>query len=734
MEESYVNAVIGNTSEFCEIFNNYEDELKNLGEKCDAISKEVEDYNNSVTTNGNASEQSYDALDDARKYHDTEGNVIAYGDLTVAQKRGLAKDALFIADREIELHDKMAEASYNMHQSARNFVKNLKSKLDEVKRSNNHLGQLNLQYVADMARNQNVIDDCLHDIALANTVDEKKSITERRIQALKENRKTELTFRINMALINATNLIQATFMQAIANMEANIDNEFENVDTYTAGVIEEEMDIMSDLTKLMASFTNIKNEYQTEKELINSINEKCKAMKKAYDDKDVRGFANQVMKSTKEFSKLIEDIQKYNEESKIKSDEPTPIEPKPGEGEPEPEPKPGEGEPEPEPKPGEGEPTPVEPEPTPVEPVRQNQDVEYKVNRRRQADSAKRNLGMAALGIGLVAANGLGLGVLAGPYLSAGILGVAALGAAKGGLTVWKRHSATHKLKKIAKDLNKVGFDIKLGEFDYEAGTVAYMIKGEDGEYTPFVSADQNPELASIINDRLSKEFKNDKRGVKNPSQTDKFEIDMQLMPKVTINNLEAAYAPIGGIRSFKDDVLGEAFSWDTNSSWLAKLKDKKFIRNIKDKSEKPVEEANIEDIVEDPVVEEVGEELSEEEVTPVVEEGPVVEGEPIVEGEPVAEEENIVEGAPAVEGDPVVEEVEPTVEGEPVVEGVNPAVETPTEEDLFADLEDPSANMNFTDEELAALLADLGSADGLEQGADELVQAVEEEQRGRTL
>lgn len=729
MEESYVNAVIGNTSEFCEIFNNYEDELKNLGEKCDAISKEVEDYNNSVATNGNASEQSYDALDDARKYHDTEGNVIAYGDLTVAQKRGLAKDALFIADREIELHDKMAEASYNMHQSARNFVKNLKSKLDEVKRSNNHLGQLNLQYVADMARNQNAIDDCLHDIALANTVDEKKSITERRIQALKENRKTELTFRINMALINATNLIQATFIQAIANMEANIDNEFENVDTYTAGVIEEEMDIMSDLTKLMASFTNIKNEYQTEKELINSINEKCKAMKKAHDDKDVRGFANQVMKSTKEFSKLIEDVQKYNEESNIKSDEPTPIEPKPGEPNPgEPEPNPGE----PEPNPGEPEPNPgePEPEPTPVEPVRQNQDVEYKVNRRRQADSAKRNLGMAALGIGLVAANGLGLGVLAGPYLSAGILGVAALGVAKGGLTVWKRGAATHKLKSIARKMRKEGFDIKLGEFDYEAGTVSYMIKGEDGEYTPFISADQNPELASILNDRLSKEFKNDKRGLKNPSQTDKFEIDMQLMPKVTINNLEAAYAPIGGIRSFKDDVLGEAFSWDTNSSWLAKLKDKKFIRNIKDKTEKPVEEANIEDIVEGPVVEEEGEELSEEEVTPVVEEeGPVVEEAPAVEGEPVVEE-----GAPVVEGEPVVEEGEPTVEGEPVVGGVNPAVETPTEEDLFADLEDPSANMNFTDEELAALLADLGNADGLEQGTDELAQAVEEEQRGRTL
>ncbi len=64
----------------------------------------------------------------------------------------------------------------------------------------------------------------------------------------------------------------------------------------------------------------------------------------------------------------------------------------------------------------------------------------------------------------------------------------------------------------------------------------------------------------------------------------------------------------------------------------------------------------------------------------------------------------------------------------------MNPAVETPTEEDLFADLEDPSANMNFTDEELAALLADLGSADGLEQGADELAQAVEEEHHGRTL
>ena len=44
MEQSYVNEVIGNTSEFCDIFNNYEDKLKELGEKCDSISKEVENY------------------------------------------------------------------------------------------------------------------------------------------------------------------------------------------------------------------------------------------------------------------------------------------------------------------------------------------------------------------------------------------------------------------------------------------------------------------------------------------------------------------------------------------------------------------------------------------------------------------------------------------------------------------------------------------------------------------
>ena len=118
MEQSYVNEVIGNTSEFCDIFNNYEDKLKELGEKCDSISKEVENYNSSVATNGNASEQSYDALDDDRKYHDENGEVIPYGLLSETQKRGLAKDAMFVADREIELKDMMAEASYEMHQSA----------------------------------------------------------------------------------------------------------------------------------------------------------------------------------------------------------------------------------------------------------------------------------------------------------------------------------------------------------------------------------------------------------------------------------------------------------------------------------------------------------------------------------------------------------------------------------------------------------------------------------------
>ena len=41
---------------------------------------------------------------------------------------------------------------------------------------------------------------------------------------------------------------------------------------------------------------------------------------------------------------------------------------------------------------------------------------------------------------------------------------------------------------------------------------------------------------------------------------------------------------------------------------------------------------------------------------------------------------------------------------------------------------------MDLDDEELAALLADLGNADNLEQGADEIARAAEEEAPSRRL
>ena len=774
MEQSYVNEVIGNTSEFCDIFNNYEDKLKELGEKCDSISKEVENYNSSVATNGNASEQSYDALDDDRKYHDENGEVIPYGLLSETQKRGLAKDAMFVADREIELKDMMAEASYEMHQSAHKFLKDLQDKLVDIRRSNSRLSALNLQYVADMARNQNVIDDCLYQATKVTTADEKREIANRRIQALKDNRKTELTFRINTALIDATNLIQSTFNQVIISMEDNIKNEFENVDTISAGLMEDKIDILSDLSKLMASFTKLKNEYQTEKELINSINEKCKAMKKATEDKDIKKFANCVMKTTKEFSNLIEDVQKYNDEQKVANDGPENNGPEndgpendgpendgpenngpenngpenngPENDEPEndgpenngPENNGPENDGPENDGPENNGPENNGPEndgpendglenDEPEDVVRQNQDVEYKVNRRRQADAAKRNLAMAALGVGLVAANGLGFGVIAGPVLSGGILAVAGLGIASGGMTVWKRAAATRKLKSIARKMRKEGLNIHLGEFDYEKGTVEFMLRTEDGQDIPLRDADQDPRLIDALQDRLNKSFRNNQRGLKENASS-KFEIDMKDMPKVTINNLEAAYAPIGGIRSFKDDVLGEAFSWDTHSSLIAKIKDSKFVKNLRDREEHPVDEAELEDIIDEPIVVE-GEELAEEEVTPEVEEEvtPEVEEE-IIDEEPVVETPE--QEAPIVETPEQEEQVVETPEVQ------NAAFESgqEDEEDLFAELEDPSANMDLDDEELAALLEDLGNADNLEQGADEIARAVEEEAPSRRL
>ena len=797
MEQSYVNEVIGNTSEFCDIFNNYEDKLKELGEKCDSISKEVENYNSSVATNGNASEQSYDALDDDRKYHDENGEVIPYGLLSETQKRGLAKDAMFVADREIELKDMMAEASYEMHQSAHKFLKDLQDKLVDIRRSNSRLSALNLQYVADMARNQNVIDDCLYQATKVTTVDEKRDIANRRIQALKDNRKTELTFRINTALINATNLIQSTFNQVIISMEDNIKNEFENVDTISAGLMEDKIDILSDLSKLMASFTKLKNEYQTEKELINSINEKCKAMKKATEDKDIKKFANCVMKTTKEFSNLIEDVQKYNDEQKVANDGPENNGPEndgpendgpenngpenngpendgpenngPENNEPEndgpenngpenngpenngpenngPENNGPENDGPENDGPENNGPENDGPENNgpendgpendePEDVVRQNQDVEYKVNRRRQADAAKRNLAMAALGVGLVAANGLGFGVIAGPVLSGGILAVAGLGIASGGMTIWKQKAATRKLKKIAREMQEEGLNIQLGEFDYDKGIVEFMLETEDGQKIPLRDADQDPRLIQALQDKLNKSFRNEQRGLGSNANT-KFEIDMQDMPKVTINNLEAAYAPIGGIRAIKDYALSEAFSWDTSSSLIAKIKDSKFVKNLRDREEHPVDEAELEDIIDEPIVVE-GEELAEEEVTPEVEEEvtPEVEEE-IIDEEPVVEtpEETPEQEAPIVETPEETPEQEEQVVETPEVQ--NAAFESgqEDEEDLFAELEDPSANMDLDDEELAALLADLGNADNLEQGADEIARAAEEEAPSRRL
>ncbi len=800
MEDSYVKSIVENTNEFCDIFNNYEDELKNLGEKIDSISKEIDDYNKSVTENGNASAQSYDALDDSRKYHDIKGNVIPYDNLTVTQKRGLTKEIEFVADREIELHDKMDEANYNMKQSANKFVKELQDKTEEIRRSNNHLSQLNLQYISDMARNQIVIDDCLHDMTRVNTIDEKREIANRRMQALKDNRKTELTLRINTALINATNLLQGFFSSVIDTMKTTITSEFENVDDYNSVIhIEEKMDIMSELNKLMTSFSNIKNEFDKEKELITSINEKCKAMKKATEDKDVKTFINGIMKTTKEFSDLIEDIEKYNkksEESKEfvekndkssnklenngqENDGPENNEPEnngqendgPENNGPENDGPENNGPENDGPENNGPENDGPENDELDESIERKNQDIEYNVNRKRQSNAAKRGMSYMVCACALAAANGLGIAPIVGSLATAGLIGTGALSIGSAGWTAYQRRSATHKLKKIAKEMRKVGFNIRLGKFDYEKGIVNYIYTDEFGQESLLKDVDQSVldsrRLNMLIN-KLDKSFRNDQRGLHEAARkTSIFETNMKDMPRVTIDNLEAAYAPIGGIRSLKDDVLGEAFSWDTNPKFLAKIKDMKFIRNIRNKEEKPVEEVSIEDIAEEqngPVVEED----VDEEVTPQTQQDtpvtPDVEtNEQTAPNMPTQEPQQDISIIPDVETNeqtvPDMSTQEPQA-SESTSEIPNVDVEISEkstgdmsaasdnesstdqnkEQDLLTELYNPSKEMYnssngiLTDDEISMLLSDLENASSIEQGVKDIASAAEEQTDGKVL
>jgi hypothetical protein len=648
MEESYVKAVMRNTSDFCKIFNDYENELQNLGVKYASLQNEVEQYGNYVKENGNPSKESYDRLDDDRKYQNEDGSIVEYEDLTISQKRRLNSEALFIADKEIELNDQIDLAEIEMRRSALKVAKDMEDKLNEIDRSKRHLNQIKLQYVADFSRIENTISDCQHDLLHSTTIDEKKMIVNTLSNAINEKKRIELAQRVNDALINATDLFTNAFASVISSVKTSTKNEFANVDEDRVEFIDEKMDILTKVSNLMNSFSNLSSTFENERALIQDINDECEKLTKDHNNDDIKKFAQDVTNITKNFSDVLLDAENTNTTSKVVGDTPssttstedaqdnteedsqdntqgganegtsneseedekedtqdntqggtnegTSNESEEDEKEDSQDNTQGganEGtsneseEDKKEDSQGQGQPT--------SNPVTKTlESPEYKVNRARQAKSAVLNNSITACAVGIAACTGLGLAPVAGAVFTGGLIVAGGIKVADGIITIAKKNAATHKLKKIAKKVNKAiestGRKVKLGDFDYEKGTVFYDYQASPkGEFVPLNQNEDTLDVVNMLNDELSYEFKNESRGLGDQAHG-KLEVDMKDMPKVTVNNLEAAYAPIGGISSFKEDTLKQASGWSTASSWLAKVKDKLFTNNIEDKEEVVVE------------------------------------------------------------------------------------------------------------------------------------------------
>lgn len=583
MNDNFVKKFEDATINFCNVFEECENNISNYKDQIDKLEKEIKE-NEQLYKLGNGqkakditAESVFADLSDADKINlsttaqndrvkavDDTGNLITdYNNLNYETKKYFEDTAKQMrSDRkDKENENKIANLRINnLHTGLRAVISENYSKLlIEKGKFNAAIGSVDIVN-NDYAHEINKCNAEIRNIAADSSLTPEE-MDQRIIEQQEKSKKASAGQAVCKALKNASNVYSVAFGKVLNAIDPNNANYQSSVGSYLDNdnreKIVDELNVLDNLNELIRVFSQVKDNYDEEKKLIDEIKSQTKEFAKKHGRGD--DFVKAVNSAVNGVNKAIKEVEKANgvDLSQGQTQQQTqnpPVNPNTP------------------PDPSQNPPT-QNPPVNPNTPPAQNQNPPAPSNQQNQMNGTVADLTAEAIKIRSVrrcrahdrelmtaipalAAYGLGMatGVAALPYAAAGLAGLAAVFVAgdlgSRFIDYVRRGCVNHKLKKVARKTTKLlrkgdkKSKVKVFPEPDENGVIRFYVK--DGDRVALIDSNltadiEGQQLVDFMNNELNKNFRyiNDAEKKKDTRYAN--------LPNVTVDELNSPYVEFGG-------------------------------------------------------------------------------------------------------------------------------------------------------------------------------------------